>query len=282
MDVLARARDVESDRSGGTLRVLPRTPVRPRGGSGWARRWGRRTTRVLVGLAVIAVVWTGVDLLVSDDDVRTETQMIADAIENSDDGRPEDAVAILTEVIRLDPSERPVLVRAYVERSFAFGVLGRHEEAIADASEAIGLGPDDPVLLAQAYLNRAFALGELGRHEEAIADASEAIGLGPDDPVLLAQAYVTRSWDLAVRGSPYEAIADASVAIGLRPDDPVVLAKAFLHRSFALSDLGRLDEASADASSAAAALPDGHELSLTVQDWLTHLHTRPQPGDTAA
>lgn len=244
MDVLARARDVESDRSGGTLRVLPRTPVRPRGGSGWARRWGRRTTRVLVGLAVIAVVWTGVDLLVSDDDVRTETQMIADAIENSDDGRPEDAVAILTEVIRLDPSERPVLVRAYVERSFAFGVLGRHEEAIADASEAIGLGPDDPVLLAQAY--------------------------------------VTRSWDLAVRGSPYEAIADASVAIGLRPDDPVVLAKAFLHRSFALSDLGRLDEASADASSAAAALPDGHELSLTVQDWLTHLHTRPQPGDTAA
>jgi len=100
-------------------------------------------------------------------------QRYNDGVDAHNAGRIEEAVALYTEAIELDPN----LVNAYVNRSAAYGALGRLDEALDDATKAIEWEPKDDSLT-QAYGNRANALTGLGRFEEAEADFAKACELG--------------------------------------------------------------------------------------------------------
>ena len=203
-------------------------------------RWG-------TAMALVALFLAGCG---EADDGDKEGQLLEDAIESAEDGRFDDAVTSLTELIDLEPDDTDILAQAYVNRSFALSELGRFDEAVADSTAAIDLEPDDTDILAQAYLNRSVALSDLGRFDEALADSTAAIELEPDDTNILAGAYVNRSVALANLGRFDEALADSTAAIELEADDTDILAQAYLNRSVDLGDLGRFDEAVADDTAA--------------------------------
>ena len=161
-------------------------------------------------------------------------QLLEHAIESAEDGRLDDAVVSLTELIELEPDDTDILALAHASRSFALGELGRLDAAVADATVAIELEPDDTDTLAKAYGNRAVALRSLGWVDEAIADATAAIELEPDDTDTLALAYG--------------------------------------NRAVALRSLGRLDEAVvADLRRVVDVLPSSHELRLFAEQLLREL-----------
>lgn len=158
-----------------------------------------------------------------------------DGVDASEAGRFEEAVALYTEAIELDPD----LVDAYVNRSQAYLELGRFDEALADANKAIQLEPE----LAGAYVNRAAAYSGLGRYDEALDDANKAIELEPE----LALAYVVRGIIYNDRvpgeeGDYSKALTDLNKAIELDPN----LAKAYNARGAVHASLGDYEQALAD------------------------------------
>ena len=90
----------------------------------------------------------------------------------------DEALALYTEAIELEPSDVNVLASAYANRSLALGELGRLDEALDDSMRAIELEPTDVNVLPKAYAVRALAQAALGRTAEAEADLAEAIELG--------------------------------------------------------------------------------------------------------
>src|SRR5207248_581682 len=87
-------------------------------------------------------------------------------------GRFEQAIADLDEVMRLDPS----MAAVYQVRGAAYGSLRKFELAIADFTEAIGRNPND----AESYGNRGGAYLQMGRHDLAMTDLNKAITLNPN------------------------------------------------------------------------------------------------------
>ncbi len=209
----------------------------------------------------LAPKWVGVILAVAvvvSCGLTDAEQRYNEGVDASTAGRFDDAVALYSDAIEMDPE----LAVAYVSRSDANLRLGRPERAIADATSAIELQPDDVNLLAQAHINRSAALGD--RYEEALADDQAAIALQPDDENILAQAYLNLAVDLIGLGRPEQAIDAATRAIELRPDDVNILAQAYVNRSAALGD--RYEEALADDQAAIALQPD--DVNILAQAYL--------------
>jgi tetratricopeptide (TPR) repeat protein/thiol-disulfide isomerase/thioredoxin len=90
--------------------------------------------------------------------------------------RYDEAIAALTEAIRLDPKRAP----SYNERGLAYSNSLRHAEAIPDYTHAIELLPSSG-----AYNNRGWAHLELGHLDEALADLDKALDIGPSNEVAL-------------------------------------------------------------------------------------------------
>jgi tetratricopeptide (TPR) repeat protein len=97
----------------------------------------------------------------------------------------DEAVIILTEVIRLNPA----LIEAYHRRTIAYLALNELEGAIADCNRVIitdrtPITRSEPVppYVADAYAHRGSAFARMGQHGKAIADFTEAIQLTPDVP----------------------------------------------------------------------------------------------------
>jgi tetratricopeptide (TPR) repeat protein len=86
-------------------------------------------------------------------------------------GRHAEAVADLTEALRLSPNDPSTLIH----RGNAYDALGRKAEAFADYSEAVRLNPRD----ASGYFNRGTLLEEMGRTAEAVADYRKALEIDP-------------------------------------------------------------------------------------------------------
>lgn len=144
-----------------------------------------------------------------------------DAVEARKAGRHEEAIALYTEAIDLDPS----LAKAYVER----GLLlihqghgpGRYPKAIADATKAIELQPTDVNVLAAAHFVRATALMHTpapDKWDRIIADLTEVIELNTTDIFLLATAHWGRFEALEELGRTDEGIADLQAIIDLPSD----------------------------------------------------------------
>ena len=94
--------------------------------------------------------------------------------------KPERAVAILTQIIKNDPTNAV----AYLNRGSAQATLGELSFALNDYSTALRLARD----MVEAWYDRGTALMYMRRFEGAIADFTEAIRLKPD----FALAYCNR------------------------------------------------------------------------------------------
>src|SRR5262245_37287220 len=86
-------------------------------------------------------------------------------------GRPEQALELLEQAMRLDPHYPPVYA---MELGFTYNLLGRYEEAIAALKQCLLRDPD----FLAAYLHLALAYSERGQ-EEAARAAAEVRRLSP-------------------------------------------------------------------------------------------------------
>jgi tetratricopeptide (TPR) repeat protein len=120
--------------------------------------------------------------------------------------KPGRAVAILTQIIKNDPTN----ASAYLNRGSAQATLGELSFALNDYSTALRLAPD----MVEAWYDRGTALLHMRRFEGAIADFTEAIRLKPD----FALAYCNRGLSEVELGRYDDAIADYAIAIGKEPD----------------------------------------------------------------
>jgi len=189
-------------------------------------------------------------------------------------GKPQRAVALLTQIIKSYPTDataylnrgsafarsgevalalsdfgialnlKPDLVEGWYDRGTLFTHMRRFEAAIADFTEAIRLKPD----FALAYCNRGLANVQLGRFDDALADYSVAIGENAD----LAYCYFNRGNLYLTLGDYRKAIDDLTQALGERPENPVALTR----RGQAFEALGEKSKALDDYRTALDADPN--------------------------
>jgi Tfp pilus assembly protein PilF len=132
--------------------------------------------------------------------------MVKQATECVREKKPGRAVAILTQIIKNDPTN----AAAYLNRGSAQATLGELSFALDDYRTALRLAPD----MVEAWYNRGTTLAHMHRFEAAIADFTEAIRLKPD----FALAYCNRGLSEVELARYDDAIADYTVAIGKEPD----------------------------------------------------------------
>jgi tetratricopeptide (TPR) repeat protein len=163
-------------------------------------------------------------------------------------GKPIQAVALISQIIKSDPTDAvaylnrgsaqaaagevalvlgdfsvainldPNLVEAWYNRGTTFTHMRLFESAIADYTEAIRLKPD----FALASCNRGLANMQLGRYDEAVLDYVVAIDQDPK----LTYCYFNRASLYLTLGEYQKAINDLNEALKERRDDPVVTRRA--------------------------------------------------------
>jgi len=179
------------------------------------RRW------LPAGLVIAVVAALGLATIRRNENYRTDFAMWSDTVAKRPDnprahtnlanalaeqGRTDDAVAHLSEALRLKPD--------YVVAHGNLGTLlyrkGRVAESLDHFSEAVRLKPDS----ARAQTNLAFAFFMLGRNKDAIVHYAEAARLNPKS----ARAHQNLGAALNRDGQVDEAIAQFSEAVRLKPD----------------------------------------------------------------
>ena len=155
--------------------------------------------------------------------------------------KPERAVAILTQIIKNDPTNAV----AYLNRGSAQATLGELSFALNDYSTALRLAPDMVEAwydFALAYCNRGVSQVEIGRYDDAIADYAIAIGEEPD----LTYCHANRGNLYLMLGEYQKAIDDYTAALGEHPSD----ANALSRRGQAYEAMGQTKEAIDDFNAA--------------------------------
>jgi len=94
------------------------------------------------------------------------------ALRHQAEGRPRDALAVLSMAIGNHPDQ----ARLHAVRGSLLLEAGRIAPALADLEQAVELDPDD----AEALTNRAQAYRRFGRIDQALADLGHALELDPD------------------------------------------------------------------------------------------------------
>jgi tetratricopeptide (TPR) repeat protein len=200
--------------------------------------------------------------------------MMKQASECVREQKPGKAVAILTQIIKNDPTNAgaylnrggvqatvgeiafalndyntalrlaPGMVEAWYDRGTTLSHVRRFDSAIADFTEAIRLKPD----FAPAYCNRGVSEVELGRYDDALADYAIAIG---DDPNL-PYCHLNRGNLYLVLGEFQKAISDLTAALKEHPSDAIALS----HRGQAYEAIEQTKQAMDDYNAALEINPE--------------------------
>jgi tetratricopeptide (TPR) repeat protein len=173
-------------------------------------------------------------------DAAQRTALYAQAKARVDGGKPQRAVALLTQIIKSDTTD----ATAYLNRGSALARTGEVALALSDFGVAIGLKPD----LVEGWYDRGTMFTHMRRFEAAIADFTEAIRLKPD----FALAYCNRGLTNVQLGRYDDALADYSVAIGEDPN----LTYCYFNRGNLYLTLGDYDKAVGDLSRALGEQPE--------------------------
>lgn len=157
-------------------------------------------------------------------------------------------IAACTRIINTRGLSREKLVRAYINRGFAYNEQfadrehNHFAEAVADLTAAIRLRPN----CADAFFVRGHSYTDMGFHDKAIADFSKAIQLYPTGATIFRKANALNSRGISYeydgKGHVWRAIADYNEAIRLDPKDWTALC----NRSHAYRSIGRNVLADAD------------------------------------
>jgi tetratricopeptide (TPR) repeat protein len=158
-------------------------------------------------------------------------------------GRVSDAIAQLTEALRLKPAD----AEAHSNLASALQLQGRPAEALPHAREAQRLKPDDDRVL----FNLGNAMMASGQVEEAIRALRRATELNPEN----ADAHFNLAVIVGPRNRIDEAIAHLRKAIEINPRH----AEAHRNLGVALGFQGRLDEAIREVQAALRLRPDSVE-----------------------
>ena len=144
-------------------------------------------------------------------------------------GEFQDAIADLSEVIRLNPS-----AEAYCKRGHVWLADGKIDKALADCDEAIRLDPKFPL----AYYSRGHVWGKTGQTDKALEDFNEVVRLDSKSAV----AYTSRGYAWFEKGEFDKALADCDEAVRLDPK----LALAYYYRGLVWAKTSQTDKALED------------------------------------
>jgi tetratricopeptide (TPR) repeat protein len=170
----------------------------------------------------------------NDPSIAQAGQMYTDLLPLLKNNQHEQAIKVLSELIRLWPDS----YQCYFNRGACYIRTNSLDAALADLNKSIELFPDS----AMTYNNRGMVDRKLGKQKEAFADWDKAISLDPK----LDAPYMNRG-ALNVRLSKYEkALPDLNKAIEINPD----LGEAYWWRASAYKKLHRKQESAADFESA--------------------------------
>jgi tetratricopeptide (TPR) repeat protein len=178
--------------------------------------------------------------------IRLEPQWAAAYLSRGDvwrkKGDPDRAITDYTEALRLSPANTTALVDrgwAYYDRGLAYHNNGHYDKAMADYTEALRpLFKATDTQIYQIYFNRGTLYHRRGETDRAIADYTEAIRLDRHN----SRSYTSRGIIFAEQGEYVRAIADFSQAVRLDPKDT----QAYCHRGKAYCEKGEYEEAFSD------------------------------------
>ena len=149
---------------------------------------GRAENMLLAILCAAFLLIGWIRMPVWKDDVALWTRTLADepnstrarvwlALYLKDDGRREEAMALLDEAIRVNPQD----VSGYINRGILWGEMGYYDRAEADLSEAVKRRPES----AAAHWNMAVMLQFKGDLEGMMREVEKTLELNPDHPQAL-------------------------------------------------------------------------------------------------
>ncbi len=137
--------------------------------------------------------------ILHDSDSSTEARnLYQEGCEAMDHGHFEEAIALFTASLELEPDDA-----AYSNRAFAWTELNELRKAIADYDQAIQLGEDISPYLA----SRGWCYEQLGEYQKALEDYNRAIEVDPEN----ALAYNNRAWVLAT--CPDDSLRNGAAAV---------------------------------------------------------------------
>jgi tetratricopeptide (TPR) repeat protein len=156
--------------------------------------------------------------------------------EKIDDGSVEEALALINQVIEMDPN----LASAFAERGFLYySYLDDPDAALSDLARAIELDPE----LDWAYHQRAKLYVDLEDMDAAMADLEQAISINPNEAEYYAELGKIYDWPIQ---DYVNSIAYFTKALELEPDT----AWYYAMRAHGRSGLGEWDAAFADINQA--------------------------------
>lgn len=154
-------------------------------------------------------------------------------------GRPEEALALIGQALALRP-DAPEILSNYGN---VLKTLGRFSDALAAYDKALAARPDH----LGALDKRGLVLRDLGRQADALAAFDAVLAR----ELRHTEAWIHRGVVLAELGRAAEAVESYDRAVVLAPGFP----DAWTNRALALKSLGRLEEALASAARAVALAP---------------------------
>jgi protein O-mannosyl-transferase len=128
-------------------------------------------------------------------------------------GKPDSALVMLDQAIRIDPKGR-----AYSKRAIIYLRLGRPAEALSDLAKSLELTPDDAPTL---HFPRGNAYLQLGRFREAVAEFDRAVEIGDGG----ADAFFNRGLCKLEMGDRAGAAGDFRGALRLDPGHAGAIAR---------------------------------------------------------
>lgn len=177
--------------------------------------------------------------------VTTDNYVACDAlgIFLNDQGRTDEALALLSESLRL----KPRYPKGLYDMGTVLLKMGRLDEAVRYLTAAVKYDPN----YAHAHMNLGKALLEQGRLDEAATQLSKAVQLARDDP----EAHYNLGTALLIQAKPDDAIACFSEALRLKPDH----VEAHSNLGIALMQQGKLGEGASHLSAALRLNPGNPE-----------------------
>jgi tetratricopeptide (TPR) repeat protein len=185
----------------------------------------------------------------------TADALYREALSACEQGRIEDAIAVLHKALALAPDQ--ARIPGLLGKALAH--LGRNEEALASFDRALALGPATAAL----HGSRADALAALNRLDEAVAGYDRALALAPGS----VNDWCNRGAVLLDLGRHEQAGESFSCAIALAPD----FAPAHYNHGNALIALKRYEQAVASLERAIALAPDHVEAHNNLANALDQL-----------
>lgn len=144
---------------------------------------------------------------VSDGTTKTAEEYLEDGISLASFNRIDDAIAVFTKLIKIDPTN----FYAFYNRGTLYSKKGNFDQSILDYNKAIEINPRD----VNPWFNRGLDYLEKANLVQAISDFNKVIEINPNYD----RAYLNRGVAYDRQGNPDKAVLDYNKAIEIKPTE---------------------------------------------------------------